>query len=143
MTRKSDQGPPLEPLEPLEDEEREFVEQLARAYAPPPQTPAQRVAFDEALAGGLSGGRAGRRARPAHRALLIPALASAGLAAVLWFAFSSSLTGMPAEGETTVFANAWESELFLSSDLSGAEGRDAGEGLPDDYLAIESFFLGG
>jgi hypothetical protein len=42
-----------------------------------------------------------------------------------------------------VVASAWESELFLSSDVSPLDDRDDSEALPDDYLAIASLFMDG
>jgi len=109
-----------------------FAGRLAAHYAPPPWTSAERAGFDAAL-------RA-RVERPQRRGLLIPALATAAAAALVWVSFSLR----PAGDETNpVVASVWENELFLSSDVSPLDDRDDSEALPDDYLAIASLFLGG
>jgi len=116
----------------LNPEERAFVHGLAAHYAPPPWTSAQRAEFDAALQARFEG--------PRRRGLLVPALAGAAVAALIWFSFSP---GRQVDPSRPVVASAWESELFLSSDLSPLDDRDEGEALPDDYLAIASLFLDG
>ena len=122
----------------LDGAEKEFVDRLAREYAPPPMTAAERVAFDEAVRARLE--------RPERRPLLVPAIAAAAAAAALWFVLFDS-TGpirLPGEEESgAVVASSWEDEVFLSSDLSASEDRDESETLPQDYLAIAGVFLGG
>ena len=116
----------------LDPEDKDFVDRLAAHYAPPPLSSAKRVAFDEAL-------RA-RTERPQRRGLLVPALATAAVAALVWVSFSLRLGG---DESHLVVASVWEDELFLSSDVSPLDDRDDSEVLPDDYLAIASLFLGG
>ncbi len=123
---------------PLEGAAEEFVDRLAEAYAPEQMSTAERAAFDAGLRS-----RLGRRRRGP---VLIPALAAAAAALLLWFMVSDS-TGpvrLPGEAEPgAMVAGTWEDELFLSSDLSVSEDRDESEALPDDYLAIASAFLDG
>jgi len=116
----------------MNQQEADFVDGLAAHYAPPPWTPAQRARFDEALQARLE--------RPRRRRFLVPALAVAAAAALVWFSFSP---GREVDPSRPVVASAWESELFLSSDVSPLDDRDEGEALPDDYLAIASLFLDG
>ncbi len=117
---------------PIDLADEDFVDRLAAHYAPSPLTPAKRAAFDEALRARIE--------RPGRKRLLVPALATAALAAFAWVTFSFR----PGGGESNpVVASVWESELFLSSDLSPSGDRDDSEVLPDDYLAIASLFLGG
>jgi len=119
----------------LDREEQAFVERLAASWAPPPTTPARRAAFDEALRARLE-----RRRRPW---LVVPALATAAAAAVIGFSVIPPVGPTPPQGEESVVAGAWDSELFFSSDVSPADDRDGSEGLPDDYEAIASLILGG
>ena len=116
----------------LSEQEETFVNGLAAHYTPQPWTSAQRARFDEALQARLE--------RPRRRGFLVPALASAAAAALIWFSFSSDREVDPSK---PVVASAWENELFLSSDVSPLDDRDEGEVLPDDYLAIASLFLDG
>jgi len=113
-------------------EAQDFADRLAAHYAPPPWTSAERASFDAAL-----------RARiepPQRRGLLVPVLATAAAVALVWAGFSLR----PARDESNpVVASAWESELFLSSDVSPLDDRDDSEALPDDYLAIASLFMDG
>ncbi len=133
----------------LDREEKAFVARVATSYAPPPLSASQRAALDDALSTRLQ--------RPPRRGLFVPALAAAAVAGLVLLTFSPSLdllrgpqgegTDTGAVGNTvvasnTVIASVWEAELFLSSDVSASEGRDEGEGLPEDYLAIESACLG-
>ncbi len=78
--------------------------------------------------------------RPRHRGLLVPALATVAAAAFVWVSFSLRPAG---DESNPVLASVWDSELFLSSDVSPLDDRDDSEALPDDYLAIASFFLDG
>jgi hypothetical protein len=119
----------------LDREEQAFVERLAASWAPPPTTPARRAAFDEGLRARLE-----RRRRPW---LVVPALATAAAAALIWFSVTPSLGPTVPRGDESVVAGAWDAELFLSSDVSPSEDRDGAEGLPDDYEAIASLILGG
>jgi hypothetical protein len=122
----------------LDGAEGDFVERLAAAYAPPPMTAGERAAFDEGVRSRLE--------RPRLRRPLIPAIAAAAAATLLWFAISDSIgpRGVPGEEEVeAVVASSWEDELFLSSDLDASEDRDESEALPGDYLAIAGAFLDG
>jgi hypothetical protein len=116
----------------LDQEDRVFADRLAAHYAPPPWTSAKRVDFDEALRARIE--------RPQRRGFLAPALATAAAAALVWVSFSLLPAG---EESNPVAASAWESELFLSSDVSPLDDRDDSEDLPEDYLAIASLFLDG
>jgi hypothetical protein len=119
----------------LDREEQAFVERLAASWAPPSTTPAQRAAFDEGLRARLE-----RRRRPW---LVVPALATAAAAALIWFAVTPSVGPTAPRGDESVVAGAWDYELFFSSDVSPSDDRDDSEGLPDDYEAIASLILGG
>ena len=116
----------------IDREDRDFADQLAAHYAPPPWTSAKRVGFDEAL-------RA-RVERPQRRGFAVPALAAVAVAALVWVSFTLRPAGDVSAPEV---ASVWESELFLSSDVSPLDDRDDSEDLPDDYLAIASLFLDG
>jgi ferric-dicitrate binding protein FerR (iron transport regulator) len=129
MTHRDEERPVLD------RDEQAFVERLAASWAPPPTTPAQRAAFDEALRERLE-----RRRRPW---LVIPVLATAAAAAVIGFALMPSVGPTAPRGEESAVAGAWDAELFLSSDVSPSLDRDGSEGLPDDYEAIASLILGG
>jgi hypothetical protein len=116
----------------MDQEDKEFAARLAAHYAPPPWASAKRVGFDEALRARIE--------RPRWRGFLIPALATAAAAALVWISFSVRPAG---EESNPVAASVWGNELFLSSDVSPLDDRDDGEGLPEDYLAIASLFLDG
>ena len=116
----------------MNEQEKGFVDGLAAQYAPPPWTAAKRARFDEALRARIE--------RPQRRGFWVPALATVAAAALVWIAFGSGPAG---DGSNPVVASAWESELFLSSDVSPLDDRDESEELPDDYLVIASFFLDG
>ncbi|MEE8580137.1 MAG: hypothetical protein V3T33_00995 [Myxococcota bacterium] len=144
MSPSQDDRPRLEP------KEERFLERLAGSYAPPPQTPAERVAFDQALAARLQ-----RPTALAGRRWVPPAFAVAAAAGLAWLVIwqssllQSPLGGSPQTeeaGPTLAVAgdgvDVWEEELFLSDDLSSAEARDLGAGLPEDYAAIQLVFLG-
>ena len=116
----------------IDQEDKAFADRLAAHYAPPPWTSAKRVGFDEAL-------RA-RVERPQRRGFAVPALAAVAVAALVWVSFTLRPAGDVSAPEV---ASVWESELFLSSDVSPLDDRDDSEDLPDDYLAIASLFLDG
>jgi hypothetical protein len=113
-------------------QEKSFVDQLASLYAPRPWTSEQRARFDARLRARIQ--------RPQRRSWMVPALAAVAAAALVWIRLSGGPGG--AESDPGV-ASGWESELFLSNDVSPLEDRDDGEALPDDYLAIASLFLDG
>jgi hypothetical protein len=124
--KQHDERPRIDP------KEKRFADQLAAHYAPPPWTSAERASFDATLRARIE--------RPQRRGLLVPALATAAAAALVWVSISLG----PAHDESNpVVASAWESELFLSSDVSPLDDRDDSEALPDDYLAIASLFMDG
>jgi hypothetical protein len=116
----------------IDQEDKAFADRLAAHYAPPPWTSAERVGFDEALRARIE--------RPQRRGFAVPALAAVAVAALVWVSFSIRPAG---DEPNSVAPSVWESELFLSSDVSPLDDRDDGEGLPDDYLAIASLFLDG
>jgi hypothetical protein len=116
----------------IDQREEGFADRLAAHYAPPPWTSAERADFDAALWA--------RVERPQRRALLVPALATAVAAALVWVGLSLRPTG---DESNPAIASVWENELFLSSDVSPLDDRDDSEALPDDYLAIASLFLDG
>ena len=121
---------------PLESADREFVDRLAENFAPRPMSAAERVGFDEALTARLR--------QPPRRWLLVPALGAA--AALMWLASTLPFGADLLEGEEgsgAALVQSWESELFLSSDLSASEDLDESDALPDEYLAIASAFLDG
>ena len=116
----------------IDHEDRVFADRLAAHYAPPPWTSAERVGFDEALRARIE--------RPQRRGFAVPALATVAVAALVWVSFSIRPAG---DESNPVAPSVWESELFLSSDVSPLDDRDDDEGLPDDYVAIASLFLDG
>jgi hypothetical protein len=116
----------------LDQEDKVFADRLAAHYAPPPSTSAKRAGFDEALRARIE--------RSQRRGLLVPALAAVAAAALVWVSFSLRPAG---DESNPVLASVWDSELFLSSDVSPLDDRDDSEALPDDYLAIASLFLDG
>ena len=116
----------------IDQEDRAFADRLSAHYTPPPWTSAERVAFDEALRARIE--------RPQRRRFAVPALATVAVAALVWVSFSIRPAG---DESNSVPPSVWESELFLSSDVSPLDDRDDSEGLPDDYLAIASLFLDG
>jgi hypothetical protein len=116
----------------IDQDDEDFADRLAAHYAPPPWTSAKRVGFDEALRARIE--------RPQRRGFAVPALAAVAAAALVWVSFSHRPAGDEA---APAVASVWESELFLSSDVSPLDDRDDSEGLPDDYLAIASLFLDG
>ncbi len=116
----------------IDQEGKAFVDRLAAHYAPPPWASAKRAGFDDALRARIE--------RPQRRVFTIPALATVAVAGLLWVSFSL----LPAGDEpNSVVTSVWESELFLSSDVSPLDDRDGSEGLPEDYMAIASLFLDG
>ena len=123
----------------------EFVKRLADHYAPSPLSPGQRAAWDTALATRLEKGR---------RAVVLPGLATAALAAALvfglggWFGLDRDDPGLSAtaarapvvsaEDSAADLLDAWEYLLALQPADDGEDGL-----LPDDYAAIASVFLEG
>jgi hypothetical protein len=116
----------------IDQDDKAFADRLADHYAPPPWTSAKRVGFDEALRARIE--------RPQRRGFAVPALATVAVAALVWVSFSHWPAG---DEPNPAAASVWESELFLSSDVSPLDDRDDNEALPDDYLAIASLFLDG
>jgi hypothetical protein len=124
--KQHDERPRVDP------NEKRFADQLAAHYAPPPWTSAERASFDAVLRARIE--------QPQRRGLRVPVLATVAAVALVWAGFSLR----PARDEPNpVIASAWESELFLSSDVSPLDDRDDSEALPDDYLAIASLFMDG
>jgi hypothetical protein len=128
---------------PLRAEDEEFVERLAARFSPEPLSPARRAAFDDALAA--------RIARRRHRWLLVPALATAAVAAALaWLvapgAFDPAKIG-PANGDDVIAETTadtlWELELLDPNAFVERDEADDLEQLPDDYAAIAVVFLDG
>jgi hypothetical protein len=119
----------------LDDEEREFVERVARHYGPTSMTPAEQVAFDAGLRARLE--------RPHRRPLLVPALATVAAAGlVLLTLFRALGPSGPEWGQPRQhLANGWEYELLLASEVSASEDRDESTMLPEEYVAIASVFL--
>ncbi len=116
----------------IERDEAEFAKRLAAHYRPQPWTPAERAQFDAELRARIE--------RPPRRGFPLPALAALAVALLAWIGFGL----LPdRNGSSPDVASVWESELFLSSDVSPLDDRDEGEGLPEDYLAIASLFMDG
>lgn len=116
----------------IDRDEAEFANRLAFHYQPRPWTPAERGQFDADLRARIE--------RPRRRGMPIPALAALAVALLAWIGFGL----LPARnGSSPDVASVWESELFLSSDVSPLDDRDDSEALPDEYLAIASLFLDG
>jgi hypothetical protein len=116
----------------LDARETDVVDRLATQYTPPPLTPAERVRFDASLHTRLE--------RHERFGLMRPLFAATAAAALAWVVFSL----LPSESEIPLTRHGdWESDLFLSSDISPLEDREESEALPDDYLAIASLFLDG
>ena len=128
---------------PLHSEDEEFVERLAARFSPEPLSPARRAAFDDALAA--------RIARRRHRWLLVPALATAAVAAALaWLAapgaFDPEKIGPENRDDVIAEATAatlWELELFDPDAFAERDDSDDLEQLPEDYAAIAVVFLDG
>ena len=116
----------------IHPEDKGFADRLAAHYAPPPWTSAKRAGFDDALRARIE--------RPQRRVFTIPALATVAVAALVWVSFLLRPAG---DERNPVVTSVWESELFLSSDVSPLDDRDGSEGLPEDYMAIASLFLDG
>jgi len=119
--------------------EKGFVDQIAAHYAPRAWTSERRARFDAEL-------RARIERSPLRRlpfglgGWVVPALAAVAAAGLVWFRFSTAPESHEAD---PLAASAWESELFLSSDVSSSDDLDDSEALPDDYVAIASLFLDG
>ncbi len=116
----------------IDQRDGEFVDRLEAHYPPRPWTPAERAQFDAELRARIE--------RPPRRGFPLPALAALAVALLAWIGFGL----LPdRNGSSPDVASVWESELFLSSDVSPLDDRDEGEGLPEDYLAIASLFMDG
>ena len=129
----------------------EFVKRLADHYAPSPLSPGQRAVWDTALAARLEKRR---------RAMVLPGLATAALAAALvfglggWFGLERSgpsVRSAPVVSATqtrTLDVSAEDSASDLLDDweyllaFQPADDEEDGQ-LPDDYAAIASIFLEG
>ena len=137
--------------QPPERADAEFVKRLADHYAPSPLSPGQRAAWDTALAA---------RLEKRHRAVVLPGLATAALAATLvfglggWFELERddpSVRPAPEVSATaarTLVVSAEDSASDLLDDweylLAFQPADDEEDGLlPDDYAAIASIFLEG
>jgi hypothetical protein len=124
----------------LAREDEGFVKRVAESYAPPPMTAAERAAFDETLLERI------QRSHPTRRWLTlagVPAAVGAALAAAWLFFLSPETEGLaPSEGMVPALsARAWEEELFLDDASLDAEQTDESELLPEEYVALASFFL--
>jgi hypothetical protein len=129
---------------PLRSEDEEFAERLSASFSPAPLSPAQRAAFDAALAERLA-------RRPSR--LLVPVLAGAAAAAAValaWLlapgAFDSAPTGRAGAGNVVADASdeaSWELELLDPNALTNAGYPEDAEPLPADYAAIAGIFLDG
>ena len=129
----------------------EFVKRLADHYAPSPLSPGQRAVWDTALAARLETRR---------RAMVLPGLATAALAAALvfglggWFGLERSGPSVrpapvvSATATRTLDVSAEDSASDLLDDweyllaFQPADDEEDGQ-LPDDYAAIASIFLEG
>ena len=136
---------------PPEQTDAEFVKRLADHYAPSPLSPSQRAAWDTALAARLEKRR---------RAVVLPGLATAALAAALVFGLGGRFglgrddpavrlaPGVSATAARTLVVSAEDSASDLLDDweyllaLQPADDEEDGQ-LPDDYAAIASIFLEG
>ena len=129
----------------------EFVKRLADHYAPSPLSPGQRAVWDAALTARLETRR---------RAVVLPGLATAALAATLvfglggWLGFETDdpavrpapvvsatqtqTLGVSAEDSASDLLDDWEYLLALQP----ADDEEDGQ-LPDDYAAIAHIFLEG
>lgn len=123
----------------LERDEREFVERLAASFAPPPLTPEERVAFDEAVAAGIARRRARFRWSVAGG---LPAAAAAALVGA-WLVLGGGNAPSPAPGAASAFfpTQAWEEEVLLLDASFESDAEADLQILPEEYLAIESAML--
>lgn len=120
----------------LTSEERDFVEQLAEHYSPPPMAASEKIAFDKALESRLS--------RRKHWVLKPLAVAASAAALGIWIMFHSTTEpDLPAEkgtGPQAVVEIPGQQEgvgdvlLVLAFDESN--GLDTDAWLPEDYVAI-------
>ena len=117
-----------EPNDSLSRDDREWLDQVARAYAPEPRTPMQRIRFVTAIAE--------RREQRGHRAwapLATLATAAVAAAALLMVAqgpqgeVDSATPGADSRGEILV-------ALALGDAANDAAASDA---LPDDLATLE------
>ena len=109
-------------------EEQAFIERVSETWAPPEPTSAQRAAFRARLEERLG------RPRRATRLLLASASVAAATAAI-WL--GAALLAGP-DAVQTGLPLAEDDLAVLGTEALG----DPDEALPDDYLAIESIFLG-
>lgn len=126
----------MSPREPerreLEPSDERLLARLREEYAPEPQTPAQRAAFDAALRTRIER-RAGR--------LWLPAGLAAGTAAALLALVLAGPAREPAESSSSAGADL-AGDLLLADAGSYGEGEDTeGDALPPQYAAIASVLL--
>ena len=107
--------------------DRERVERMRAAYAPPSMTPGRAAAFDTEL-------RERIEARGRRGTLWVPASALAAAALAIW---AGSALWNATASDPPQLASTWESELILGSDVA----RDSAEYLPEDYLVIADAFF--
>jgi len=117
-------------------EERAFIERVSRAYAPPEPTRARRAAFVLRLEQRLQ--RPRRVSGPWLAAASVAAAATAVWIGAALIAGPDVEPGLPVAESRAAEAAAQQGLLVLATDSLA----DPDAGLPDDYLAIESFFLG-
>lgn len=121
----------------LTSEEREFVEQLAEHYSPPPMTAAERVAFDEVLESRVS--RRGIRARILTPVAVAAAVVIFGVWFVLYNAIEPDFRAQEAAPPVlTETANQQEEvgDVLLALAFDESNGLDTDEWLPEDYVTI-------
>ncbi len=127
----------------LSAEDEEFLGRLVEHYAPPPLSPARRVALDAELRGRIATPREFVFARPAFASALV------GLAIGLALAFGAFESTAPESARSGVAAvnqpsaAAWERDLFDPESFDDVDADGDLEGLPDDYAAIAGIFLDG
>jgi hypothetical protein len=128
----------------LAADEEAFVRRVADAFAPPPRTAAQRVAFQARLEERLE-----VEGRPRRWVWGLAALAAAALAAVvLPMVFGREVeapvvqtTIASGSGPAATGAEAAQEDAILAIVVDSEVASDAT--LPEDYQAIASVFLGG
>jgi hypothetical protein len=122
----------------LPSEERDFVEQLAEHYSPPPMTESERVAFDEALESRLS--RRDTRTRILKPVAVALALGSFGAWLVFHNAIRPDLTGQGEIAPPVLSETAEQREdvgdVLLGFAFDDPNGLDTDEWLPEEYMDI-------